>query len=63
MSSNTHRGVRAETVPPASTGDALPSEGSAPAPAHVVPLRRPAPPQTPVIRDDDPGDDPGPQAA
>jgi len=31
--------------------------------APDVPLRRPVPPQTPVIRDDDPGDDPGPQAA
>ncbi len=63
MTSNTSRGVRAATLPPASTGDAPPSEHSAPVAAPVVPLRRPAPPQTPVIRDDDPGDDPGPQAA
>lgn len=63
MNSNTSRGVRAATLSPGCAGDAPPSEHPAPATARIVPLRRPAQSQSPAMRSDDPGDDPGPQAA
>lgn len=66
MNSNTPRGVRAAASPSTGAVDDLPTKRptpASPATAPIVPLRPPAARQSPETGGDDPGDDPGPQAA